>query len=249
MHASKLRMAVGAGALAMSGVAAAGGLSMTYVGDASGRTIGIHHDPTAAWDAGPAASFSSSAFAGARDFASSGRRFRTFATRIADSFAIGDTISYLQVDPGSLPGGDPSMSPIGPLRADLLADLYGRYWGFAATDVDPSFVAGFQLAIWEIMHENITGSTREGAAAQLTLDLGAFQVGYGDTAEAFSAYVQANMMLSSLGNGPFLDWASLRGWSEGGPFDRLAAMVVPLPAPALLAATGLFAIGSRRRSR
>ena len=71
----------------------------------------------------------------------------------------------------------------------------------------------------------------------------------GDTAEAFSAYVQANMMLSSLGNGPFLDWASLRGWSEGGPLDRLAAMVVPLPAPALLAATGLFAIGSRRRSR
>jgi len=249
MHASTFSLAVGAGALAMSGVAAAGGLSMTYVGDASGRTIGIHHDPTAAWDAGPATSFSTTAFAGARDFMSSGRRFRTFATRIADSFAIGDTIAYLQVDPGVLPGGNPSTPAIGPLRADLLSDLYGRYWSFAATDVDPTFVAGFQLAIWEITHENITGSTREDAAAQLTLDLGAFQVGYSDTAEAFSAYVQANMMLASLGNGPFLDWANLRGWSGGGPLDRLAATVVPLPAPALLAATGLFAIGSRRRNR
>lgn len=247
MHVRTLGILVGSAAV--SGVAAAGGLSMTYVGDASGRTIGLHLDPGAAWDAGPAGSFSSSAFAGARDFSSSGRRFRTFATRIADSFAFGDTIAYFQVDPSALPGGDASMSPIGPMRADLLSDLYGRYWTFAATDVDPSFVAGFQLAIWEIMHENITGSTREDAAAQLTLDLGAFQVGYGDTAEAFSAYVQANMMLASLGNGPFLKWSSLRGWTEGGPLDRLAAMVVPLPAPGLLAATGILAIGSRRRSR
>lgn len=239
---------VGSGAAAVSCVAGAGGLTMTFVGDATGCPVGVHHDASAAWDAGRASSFSWS-YVGARDFTSSGRSFRTFATRLAGTFTIGQVVSYAQVDPGDLPGGHPAISPIGGLRADLLSDLYGRYWSFAATDADPSFVAGFQLAIWEIMNENVTGTTREDAAAQLTLDIGAFQADFATDSVAFNSYVQANMMLSSLGNGPFSSLPTLRGWTDGGPREQLSAVIVPLPAPALMAAAGLLAARSRRRVR
>ena len=248
MH-RKICLLAASTAAAMTPFAGATGLSMTYVGDAAGHAIGISHQASAAWDAGRASSFSSAPFAGARIFTSSGRTFRTFARQIAGSFAIGDAIDFTQVDVRDLPGGDPSGSARAQLRAELLADLYGRYWSFAATDADSGFVAGFQLAIWEIMHENIDATTREDAAAQLTLDLGAFQSDYSGTFAAFSAYAQGNLMLASLGNGPFETFDALRGWSEGGVRDQIAAVVVPLPGPAILAAAGLLGIGSRRRSR
>jgi hypothetical protein len=61
--------------------------------------------------------------------------------------------------------------------------------------------------------------------------------------------VQANLMLASLANGPYSSLSSLRGLSAGGPGDQVASMVVPLPAPALLAAGGLLVARSRRRPR
>jgi hypothetical protein len=236
-------------ALATSAVANAGTISMTYVGEAAGRAIALHHDATAAWDADRANAFTSSGFAGARSFTFAGRSVRTFAVRFAESLTVGDSVSFAAVDPRDLPGGDPSFGPIGQLRADLLADLFGRYAGYVAGDGDPTLVAGFQLAIWEIMHENLTGPTREEAAAQLTLDLGAFQTSDAGDFDTFLSYVQANLMLASLANGPYSSASSLRGLSAGGPSDQLAMLVVPLPAPALLAAGGLLAAGSRRRSR
>lgn len=247
MHRT-IRLLAAPAAAAIASFAGAAGLSMTYVGDASGHAIGIRHQPSAAWNAGRASSFSSPTFVGARNFTTSGRTFRTFAHGIAESFAIGDVIAFSQVDVRDLPGGDPT-SPGRGLRTDLLSDLYGRYWAFAATDADAGFVAGFQLAIWEIMHENITATTREDAAAQLSLDLGAFQSDHAATFAAFSAYAQGNLMLASLGNGPFETFDDLRGWTDGGLRDRIAAVVVPLPGPGLLAAAGLIGIRSRRRPR
>lgn len=236
-------------AAAGSTVAHAGTLTMTFVGEAAGRSIALHHDATAAWDAGRATTFSTSGFAGARTFTASGRSVRTFAVRIAESFTPGQVVPFATVDPRDLPGGNPSFGPVGQLRADLLADLFGRYGSHAADDADPSLVAGFQLAIWEIMHENLTGVTREDAAAQLSLDLGAFQTDDSGDFDTFISYVQANLMLASLANGPYSSFSSLRGLSAGGPGDQVASMVVPLPAPALLAAGGLLVARSRRRPR
>lgn len=240
---------VGIGATAVTAAAGAGGLTMTFTGEAAGLPIAVHHDASAAWDADRVTVFAAPAFAGARVFSDTGRTFRTFATRLVDSFALGETVAYAQVDPSEIPGGDPTGSPTGQVRAELLADLYGRYWGFAATDADPTFVAGFQLAIWEIMHENLTGFSREDAAARLMLDVGAFQSDYESDPGSFTAYIHANMMLASLANGPSMPLTTLRGWTESGFRDQLAAVVVPLPAPALLAAAGLLAVRSRRRDR
>lgn len=240
---------VGSVTAAVSTVVHAGGLSMIHVGDAAGLSIGVHHDASAAWDADRSSTFSTSTFAGARDFTRSGRTVRTFATRVAESFALGESVAFAAVDPIVLAGGAPGATPIGQLRADLLADLFGRYWSFASSGLDGSLAAAFQLAIWEIVHENLTGSTREDAAAQLTLDLGAFQASEGTGPETFSAYIHANLMLMSLGNGPFSEFANLRGLTDAGTREQLAAVIVPVPAPALLAAAGLFAAGSRRRSR
>lgn len=248
MHAKSCLLVV-LGTAAASTAARGGTLTMTYVGDAAGVSVGVHHDATAAWDAAPSTSFASPAFAGARNFQSAGRSFRTFATRFAQSFAVGEVLAYAQVDPDELPGGDPTFTPIGRLRADLLADLYGRYQGHVTTDADPTLVAGFQLAVWEILHENLTVLDRSDAASRLSLDLGAFQMDAASGPDAFVAYVHANMMLASLIDGPFATMTSLRGWTDGGSRDQLASSVVPLPAPALLAAAGLLVAGSRRRSR
>lgn len=240
---------VGPVVAAVSIVAHAGSLSMIHVGDAAGVSIDVHLDASAAWDADRVSTFSTSTFAGSTDFTRSGRTIRTFATRVAQSFALGEAVTFAAVDPSGLAGGVSGATPIGQCRADLLADLFGRYWGFASSDLDGTLAAAFQLAIWEIVHENLTGSTREDAAAQLTLDLGAFQASEGNDPGTFSAYIHGNMMLLSLGNGPFTDFVNLRGLSEAGIREQLATVVVPVPAPALLAAAGLLATGSRRRSR
>lgn len=244
-----LCLMVGIGVAGVTAAANAGGLTMTFSGEASGLPIAVHHDASAAWDAARVSTFSTPTFAGARTFTDGGRSFRTFAARLVDSFALGETVAYAQVDPSDIPGGDPTSSPTGQVRADLLADLYGRYWSFAANDADPVFVAGFQLAIWEIMHENLTGFSREEAAARLMLDIGAFQVEYENDPDSFTAYIHANMMLTSLGNGPEVPFSTLRGWTESGFRDQLAAVVVPLPGPAAMAAAGLLAVRSRRRGR
>jgi len=235
--------------LIVAGSASASSLTMTFSGFDGGRNIGLSYNSALNWNAARAESFALNAFTGARTFTDGIRNYHTFATQIAESMVAGDVISFDQVSVGNVPGGDPGKTPIGEFRASLLRDLYGRYWDFARVCTDPNFCAAFQLAVWEITHENITATTREEAGDQLSLDLGAFQSGYLGDPDAFEAYVAANLMLASLGNEPFFDFAALRGWVNSAGQDQLVVSVVPLPAPAIVAALGLLAARSRRRSR
>lgn len=121
-------------------------------------------------------------------------------------------------------------NPLGSERASLLNRLFTSHYDKIDTTVEG---AAFQIAIWEIVYENLAGP--------LSVSGGLFEAW--NNAGVTSL---ANSWLSNLGTE---ETYSISYFLSGTNQDLLTAAPVPLPAGVLLLGTGLGALVIARRRR
>jgi hypothetical protein len=177
---------------------------------------------------------------------------KTFCIEIGQHVGIGNTYTYkldsqLQNYPTSGSGagtGAGTSGAMGLVKADLLRELYGRYYNtLGSSNVNN---AAFQLAIWEITHDGYS-----------TVNAGQYYsgnvIGTGDfrmtttTGAAGSAMTLANSWLASLnGQGPKSN--NLIVLTSPTAQDQIA--VAPAPPAIGLAIAGIITLfGLKRRAR
>jgi hypothetical protein len=137
-----------------------------------------------------------------------------------------------------------------------MKNLYARFYNDVADGTDNIKCAAFALLVWEISHENLNGA---GATATDVLNAGAIDVGLGAfqvttaaslTGDRLAVYQQA-MAWSAIMKAQSANLRSrgIYGLTNPTAQDHIG-VVVPVPAPALLAGLGLVGVVSgRRRSR
>lgn len=142
---------------------------------------------------------------------------------------------------------DPGAPSISDTRAALVSELFGKYYGATQNESVPlnsrmDRAAGFQLALWEILHE---GTNADDLAlipgGMLDISSGSFTAWQLDSDRAVSI---ANRWLGELtGNGNMSP--NLYAWVD--PDNQDQVVFIPLPAPAMIAGVGLLGVVLARR--
>lgn len=229
------------GALCAAGAASATNMTLTFDGYGLSGSNRISYNHNRSWDSrGPATFYNITC--GVHNFTSaSGTSRMTFCAQLFEGVTAGNTYTFAVVDPSNVPDEPGNPGNMGALKATLVQDLYRRYYKNIDTATEAS---AFQLAVYEITHENITAQTAADAVAQLSLMKGAFQA----SAANSSGYNDAAAMLASLGTGGFGSIGkNLVGLTNATAQDQL--LVVPVGAPAILAGLGLLGVGLIRRRK
>ncbi|MEY3026841.1 MAG: hypothetical protein ACO31E_05950 [Phycisphaerales bacterium] len=227
-------------ALGLAGSASADSLTLTFLGFGNPTTTAVRYDSSLSWSARSSASYSTLTV-GTHRWGVYGQERTSFCTQLFEGVTEGQTYTFDVVDPSMVPEAeDPTTAPgpMGEVKAQLLNDLYRRYYAGLSGAVD---TGAFQIAIYEITHENLTAETAADAVAQLNLAQGAFQA-----SKTGGVYATAAQMLASLGQGGFGTMGpNLLGLMHASAQDQL--LVVPIGAPAILAGLGLVGVGIMRR--
>lgn len=215
-----------------------GSIAATLVGRIEGRVENCAFNPALGWDSSTAASpLALSAFQ--NDFEdATGVAFRSWALELGPTVDGGAVYIF---DPVGLAG-----SAVGGVRAVVLRDLFARWIdpttgrvaggpeGRAAT------AAAFQLAVWEIAHENFATDDADTLVGRMSMATGAFRaLASAETAARYAA------MTATLGVGGFRshDLEVLTN-----PVAQDQIRVVPAPAAGIvLLGAALRACHSRRR--
>jgi hypothetical protein len=220
-------------------------ITATYSGVGGGSNQSVAYAPGVAWNAVPTGPFYNLK---AREhlWASSDGTTTSWCIQLYQGLTIGSTYGFLEVAAAEVPAGSTAPGPMGQTRAEVAADAMFRW-----TDLDGSILPGttltetndraaaFSVLLWELTHESITATTREGVLGQMSLATGAFRANL--TTGVLAAYDE---MFSSLGSGGWLA-AEIRGWTHPTAQDQLVRIVPAPGAAALLGLAGLF--GRRRR--
>lgn len=227
-------------ALGASAAASADSVTLRFLGFGNPTSTGVRYNHNLSWDARSATNYSPITV-GSHRWSVYGQERTTFCTQLFEGVTVGNSYTFNYVSPSMVPDGDDPYTapgPMGSVKATLVQDLYRRYY----SGLNGAVSAGaFQIALYEITHENLTATTASGAVAQLALDKGAFQAG-----KSGGLYASAASMLASLGQGGFRSLGTdLRGLTHASAQDQL--LVVPIGAPAVLAGLGLVGIGFMRR--
>ena len=229
-----------AAALGTTAIASAGTMTLTYLGYANASGAGVRYSNKLSWNSSSKGAFSTITV-GSHRWSVYGQERTTFCTQLFEGVTAGNSYTYSVVDPSQVPEAEVptnSPGPMGAIKAALVNDLYRRYYAGLNGTVD---TGAFQIAIYEITHENLTALTAAEAVTQLGLDRGAFQA-----SKASGAYATAAGMLASLGQGGFGNMGGhLFGMKNPSAQDQL--LVVPIGAPAVLAGLGLLGVGFMRR--
>lgn len=143
----------------------------------------------------------------------------------------GTTYTY---DFSFLEQGTTNIGGMGPVKADEIRELFGRYYPIIGAPIDAEHASAIQIAIWEIVRET-----------SATLDVSAGNVMYRNPADA-AALALAQTYLSSLdGTGPKLN--NLYALTEIGAQDVVVQVTgqfaIPNPEPVPFVTTGLALIG------
>ena len=227
-------------AFGATAVASADTLTMTYLGFGSSSVAGVRYNSTLGWSSTSSAKFQP-IMIGTHRWSAFGQERTTFCTQLFEGVTAGNSYTYAVVDPSLVPESDTPTTapgPMGAIKSELVNDLYRRYYaGLSGAEA----VGAFQIAIYEITHENISATSAADAVAQLNLGTGAFQA-----AKTNASYSTAVAMLASLGQGGFGSMGNnLLGLRNPSAQDQL--LVVPIGAPAVLAGLGLLGVGFMRR--
>lgn len=239
------------GLISISTVAVAGAsanaaiITATYSGIGAGSSQAVAYAPGVAWNVVPTGPFYSIR---AREhlWTTTEGSATTWCIQLFQGVTVGSTYAFLEESAADSPDAS-QPGPMGPTRAEVAADAFLRW-----TDLDGSILDGatatatneraaaFSVLLWELTHESITATTREGVLAQMSLSMGAFRANL--TAGVQSAY---NEIFASLGQGGWLS-ADLRGWTHPTAQDQLVRIV---PTPGALALLGVAGLVGRRRRR
>lgn len=159
-------------------------------------------------------------YSGAQD------NFLSFCTELGENVSNGNNYCYEVIPLEIAPNSD----PMGGARADLIRELFGRYYTPAfGAPLSRDEATAMQLAIWEIVFE--TRSTLD-----LSRGRARFTTGNDD------AFKLAESYLKSLnGHGPMNN--TIVVMSAEGVQDQ----IIPTPGTLALAGMGLVAAGRRRR--
>jgi hypothetical protein len=181
-----------------------------------------------------------------------GRELTAFCVQVFEGVpAVGTEICFDAVSLTELPEQPPFPGPMSATQSGLMQDMYSRFidsntgkvaassglGGFAANVA----AAAFQTMVWEISHENISEDSLAAGLADLDVSVGAFRaMADGDLASAIAT------ILAELGEGGFRSNPNVFGLTNDDWQDQL--VVIPVPAPVLLAGLGLLgAVALRRR--
>ena len=229
------------GALCAATAASATNMTLTFDGYGLSGSNRVSYNHNRTWDSrGPATFYN--IVCGQHNFTSaSGRSRVTFCAQLFEGVTAGNTYTFAIVAPENVPDEPGNPGNMGTIKATLVQDLYKRYYKHVDTAEEAS---AFQLALYEITHENITAADAAGAVGQLALDKGAFQ----SQAASSGGYAGAAAMLASLGTNGFGSIGNnLLGLTNPSAQDQL--IVVPIGAPAILAGLGLVGVGLLRRRK
>jgi len=237
----KLTASVAACAVAVSLLAAPsahGAIAATLVGRVEGRAESCAYNPSLGWDSYAGATpLTLSAFQ--NDFEdSNGSAFRSWALELGPTVDGGAVYIF---DPGGLTG-----SQVDGARAVVLRDLFARWINPATgrvsggTEGRGATAAAFQLAVWEIAHENFGTIDAGTLVARMSLATGAFRSSA--SAETIAWY---GTIAATLGQGGF---RSQELELLANPVAQDQIRVVPTPSAGIvLLGAALRACHSRRR--
>lgn len=226
--------------------------TLTFTGLGPAKIISANYNNNRSFNAGPVSSFSSF-WAGEMKWKNAqGRQFKTYCTQINEHINWNQTVTYQQVALEQVPDSPPAPGPMGQYKATVLRDLYARFYHQVKSSGSDTQNAAFQCLVWEITHENTTANSAAGVLGQLNLGLGAFQL-KADNNNNGGVFSCANSMLAQLGGANdndfrfFSNGDNIRGLRHDTAQDQI--LVVPIPAPALMAAAGITGLGIWRRRR
>lgn len=170
-----------------------------------------------------------------------GDSLSTFCTQLVQQASSPTVFNVAPVEDAPQPGAG-----MGALRASYLGALYASFHD-VALDSNTN-AAAFQLAIWEIVHED------ESTVASENFDVtsGDFRAEGGNvfnvaSGEAMSAVDLANAWLNSLSNNIDPHGQMFALTNESAQDQLIIVNIIPLPAPMLLAGLGLLAVPVLRR--
>lgn len=226
--------------VSVAGTASASTLTMSYLGFGDAQSTGVRYNSTLSWSARSTSTYSTITV-GSHRWSAFGQERVTFCTQLFEGVIAGNSYTFNVVSPSAVPESQSPTNapgPMGAVKATLVQDLYSRYYrGLSGAVAN----GAFQVALYEITHENLNAATAQAAVSQLSLAYGAFQAN-----KAGGLYATASAMLASLGQGGFQSiGANLNGLSHNSAQDQL--LVVPVGAPVLLAGLGLVGVGVLRR--
>lgn len=177
--------------------------------------------------------------------------FKTFCIEIGQHVGIGNTYTYqldnqIQNFPTSgtgAGGGSGTSGAMGTVKANLLRELYGRYYDtLGSSNVNN---AAFQLAIWEITHDGFSMANPGQYYTGNVIGTGDFRMTT-TSGNAGAASTLANSWLASLnGQGPMNN--SLVVLTSATAQDQIT--VVPAPPAIGLAVMGVVALFGLKRAR
>lgn len=227
--------------LCVASASSAANLTLTFNGYSLSGFNSIAYVTNRAWDFTGATNFYN-INCGIHNFTSgSGRSVDSFCAQLFEGVTPGNTYVFAEVAPSQVPDEPGYPGNMGVVKATIVQDLYKRYYNGIDTAIEAS---AFQLALYEVTHENLTGATAAAAVVQLNLAAGAFSASQVGSA----AYSDAAAMLASLGSGGFGSIGNnLVGLTNPSAQDQL--VVVPIGAPAILAGLGLLGVGLLRRRK
>ncbi len=225
--------------------AANASFSATLNGYSAGAYVDCGYNSNLAWDSSAGVSlWSIKSFQHDFTRTDTGAEVLTWCVELYDGVQVGSTYLWDEVATEDVPAnGTPG--PMGALKASVISDLFARWidpvTGFIIGDlVDRNAKsAAFQLAVWEISHENFDTATAGALVSEMSLSLGAFR-----SAPSAAETGWFDAIRGSLGVGGF-QTSPVYGLTNPDAQDQL--MLPPVPAPGAIALLILAGFAASRR--